>query len=1158
MSRTLAQQLSDILEGRLPETAKEPKSIFKIFSKNDDRALFEGLVAAVGRRYTGTFPDLVVKAVREVTARPAAIFGASAEEYEKNIAPRFRYLQSVSGMDELVEHMAENGWLKGKYYFGLRALMMGRGMGGGHVGRALEYLPEAYHADAMLTLFVGVLKKNDTKSLLRFFKTAKLDLLNITAADQDYLFGFAEKNMGNKYGGHFAQCLRLVMDWEAEAMEKYEADRLNFHKLDLGSFPAFRQIADLPQAEMYAMYKLMQELAATSHHGYFMRLSNLPSNALRHLEAKLEWNDEQAIDNLRSSVKANNWSMPEGLFEKLKNSHAENTLSQNIFEALWDYTQFFVGRGYKLKKLEPFVRRVAMERDAAKADGKVTWMQKLNSGFNSVNIPHNHNPYHGHHPDQIRPYFTLLRQVADADIIKFYRVEKKYRVRFVVKGQTYDLATGDGFRVGLENDLNTILFENQIPYQFVVIQASSFGVKNPHAPQVVTLFNEENHRRFSDKILSQNLAGFARSASPVPPFTAHISEIKTASARPDLDEFNLETDPKFQSLREYISQLESKEIWAKIMAHAATTSLDKKPSAAWLKKAKKLVDEMPTEHFTGGMVLLLDGMMKGDEWFQDDEKLVIMRGLATLCRKESGESIIFILQKLANRAYRKVPGGPLNAKLGNIALDSLAAIGSIKAFGALGNMLAKTKYSVHQRAIRSAMKKFKKLMAEYTPDQLADLSVPDHGIVGNEKRISLGEYEAILTLEGLKVKTAWVNEKGKMTKSAPAELRRESAADVKAVRAAAKSIEETLLAQAKRIEASWFKSRKWNTTDWKKYIGEHALMRFLAEKLIWQAVDGERVTSFYWKKNEAQTVDNQHFGLGEKMEVRLWHPSLASVGEVMAWRNFIFDQKVVQPFKQAFREVYLLTPAEEATHDHSLRFSGHVLHGNKLYSLGKTRGWKMTYEEPPELHLPNGLVAILNIQGGVLYSNCTTMDLHFKKKKEGEKWVARLPKMPLSEIPSEVLSEVMRDVDLFVAVASLAVDPFFDQSNSGDLLDYWRNRSFGEKSKTSVSELRSDLLKRILPMTKMAKQCHLDGNYLHVEGKIRGYKINLGSGNILMKPNDQYLCIVPARDKKLEKKIWLPFEGGDPTLTLILSKAFLLAEDDKITDTSITRQIKSR
>jgi hypothetical protein len=61
-----------------------------------------------------------------------------------------------------------------------------------------------------------------------------------------------------------------------------------------------------------------------------------------------------------------------------------------------------------------------------------------------------------------------------------------------------------------------------------------------------------------------------------------------------------------------------------------------------------------------------------------------------------------------------------------------------------------------------------------------------------------------------------------------------------------------------------------------------------------------------------------------------------------------------------------------------------------------------------------------------------------------------------------------------------------------------------------------------------------------------------------MKPNDQYLCIVPDSRAKAERSaIYLPFEG-DSTLSIILSKAFLLAEDRKITDPTIVRQIQAK
>ena len=95
-----------------------------------------------------------------------------------------------------------------------------------------------------------------------------------------------------------------------------------------------------------------------------------------------------------------------------------------------------------------------------------------------------------------------------------------------------------------------------------------------------------------------------------------------------------------------------------------------------------------------------------------------------------------------------------------------------------------------------------------------------------------------------------------------------------------------------------------------------------------------------------------------------------------------------------------------------------------------------------------------------------------------------------------------------------------------------------------------------MPKLKIAEKCTIDGNFLIVKGQVRTYKIHMGSGNILMSPNDQYLCIVLGRGRQNESdKIFLPFEG-DQTLSVILSKAFLLADDTKITDKTILSQIR--
>jgi hypothetical protein len=106
----------------------------------------------------------------------------------------------------------------------------------------------------------------------------------------------------------------------------------------------------------------------------------------------------------------------------------------------------------------------------------------------------------------------------------------------------------------------------------------------------------------------------------------------------------------------------------------------------------------------------------------------------------------------------------------------------------------------------------------------------------------------------------------------------------------------------------------------------------------------------------------------------------------------------------------------------------------------------------------------------------------------------------LERVPPLVLSEIMRDVDLFVGVASVGNNPQWNDGGPGGAYrDYWQTYSFGALSQTGAG--RRDLLERLIPRLKIARVCSLSGNFLCVKGTIRLYKIHLGSGNILMEPN---------------------------------------------------------
>ncbi|WP_370468386.1 hypothetical protein [Streptacidiphilus sp. P02-A3a] len=154
-----------------------------------------------------------------------------------------------------------------------------------------------------------------------------------------------------------------------------------------------------------------------------------------------------------------------------------------------------------------------------------------------------------------------------------------------------------------------------------------------------------------------------------------------------------------------------------------------------------------------------------------------------------------------------------------------------------------------------------------------------------------------------------------------------------------------------------------------------------------------------------------------------------------------------------------------------------------------------------------------------------------------------------------MLSEVLRDVDLFVGVASVGNDPTWsDGGPEGRFRDYWASYGFGELSETAKGH--GETLSRLLPRLALGERCQAAGKFLHVRGDLRSYKIHRGSGSILTSPDDSYPCIVPGRDAdSAGTPVALPFEG-DRTLAIILSKALMLAKDTAIADPTVTSQLR--
>lgn len=639
--------------------------------------------------------------------------------------------------------------------------------------------------------------------------------------------------------------------------------------------------------------------------------------------------------------------------------------------------------------------------------------------------------------------------------------------------------------------------------------------------------------------------------------------------------------------------------WAELLLHGlrATGSA---PSSKWLRGTDKYLAIIGNAEFfdkLSGWFRLVDKPRAAALHRYDHVQTPlavnadILKGLAWLCSKSDSPEIARALSELAASAYKKIPGsGPRAGKVGNACFWSLGNMPGSEGVAQLSILKLKVKTNTAQKLIASALENAAQRLG-MTAAEIEEMSVPGYGL--SDAGLRRDEFEDVLSevrVNGSDVEQVWSRKDGKALSNVPRAIKEKYPEELKEISQAVKDIRKMLPAQRDRIDNLYLIQKKWPLSVWRARYLDHPLVGTIARRLIWKFSKDDQVATAIWF--EGRLVGRDHHALDwldDSTSVELWHPIDAETEVVLEWRQWLLEHEVRQPFKQAYREIYLLTDAERNTRVYSNRYAAHILRQHQFNSLCAARGWRNSLrlmvddEYPPATKvLPQwGLRAEYWIEGiGDQYGTdtnetgtylyLTTDQVRFypvdaveNRAHAGgggylaQRWHGRetIEPLPLEEIPPLVFSEIMRDVDMFVGVASVGNDPnWLDGGAEVRYRDYWHSYSFGEL--TESSKTRKQVLQTLLPRLKIAERCTLTDKFLVVRGELRTYKIHLGSGNILMEPNDQYLCIVPSRRSDTGKdKLFVPFEG-DQTLAIILSKAFLLAEDKKITDPTITRQLK--
>ncbi len=390
-----------------------------------------------------------------------------------------------------------------------------------------------------------------------------------------------------------------------------------------------------------------------------------------------------------------------------------------------------------------------------------------------------------------------------------------------------------------------------------------------------------------------------------------------------------------------------------------------------------------------------------------------------------------------------------------------------------------------------------------------------------------GDVEVSLAVDALGQIEWNVTRKGQSVKSIPAPQRKDK--KIAALVERKKELTRSQSRMRRGLEDMMCRGDTFSAAELVQLM-HHPLLAPMLAKLV---VVGEGILGYPEKKGQAL---RNHAGKLEPVKktetLRLAHPhDLLEAGQWHLWQHDAFRREIVQPFKQVFRELYVLTAAEKKMGNPSLRYAGHQVQPRQAMALWGGRGWSVNDE-----------AGIRKTFHELSLSAWVTFTFATGTPAEVEGWTlegvafARVndPRpLKLADVPPRLFSEVMRDMDLVVSVAHRGgVDP---------------------EASASTIEMRGNLLRELCDLLKL-KNVRQKQQHVLIKGQLGEYSVHLGSGGVHRMPGGA-MFIVPVHAGQ-RGRLFLPFADDDPKTGEILSKVLLLARDQEIQDPNILDQLR--
>jgi hypothetical protein len=400
-------------------------------------------------------------------------------------------------------------------------------------------------------------------------------------------------------------------------------------------------------------------------------------------------------------------------------------------------------------------------------------------------------------------------------------------------------------------------------------------------------------------------------------------------------------------------------------------------------------------------------------------------------------------------------------------------------------------------------------------------------LVEKPQVITIEETSIALSITAQGTPTITITKAGKALKAVPAKLKKNPEIEALLDR------KQDIVKQASRmrisLEQAMDRGDAFTSTELHQ-LAQHPVLAPMLRQLVLIA---DTPNIGYLQANGTELVNPHGTVTITATKLRIAHPhDLLLTKEWHLWQKECFTSARQQPFKQVFRELYVVTTGEQ-TKTGSKRYEGHQVNPRQAIALFGQRGWLSALGEGVRRTFHQaGIIATVSFANGYYtpmdVEGLTIDRLNFYKRDDSKA-------IPLTDIPPRIFSEVMRDLDLVVSVAHIGgVDP---------------------EASASTVEMRSSILRETCRLMKL-NNIQIQGSHALITGEIGTYSVHLGSAIVHRQPGGS-LCILPVSSQH-RGRLFLPFVDDDPKTAEIMSKVLLLAKDQEIQDPTILEQILAK